>query len=59
MYRMGNYLFTAWESFSAMQNFLRYAPQAANNNSQRRFPRISALTKEFVKTYGFHCIFQA
>lgn len=59
MYSMGNYLFTAWESFSVMQNFLRYAPQAANNNSQRHFPRISALTTEFVKTCGFYYIFQA
>lgn len=59
MYRMGNYLFTACESFSVMQNFLRCAPQAANNNSQRCFLRISALTTEFVKTCGFHYIFQA
>lgn len=59
MYRMGNYLFTASESFPVMQNFLRYAPQAANNNSQRHFLRISVLTAEFMKACGFHYIFQA
>lgn len=59
MYSMGNYLFTAWESFSVMQNFPRYALQAANNNLQRHFPKISALTTELVKIRGFHYIFQA
>lgn len=59
MYSMGNYLFTAWESFSVMQNFPRYTLQAANNNLQRHFPKISALTTELVKIHGFHYIFQA